>query len=181
DRPLGRRVESANQVEQRRLAGAGRSHQREELALGDLEVRALQHLDAFRAAPERLVNILRSNERFYTHWTTTFAPSARFGVGERTTRSPDCNPASTSTRSPSVPPSFTARRSTASPRTTNAKLSAPTVLIAGRGTSAVGCAAGAAASPAWRRNVTLIAMSGRMRGSSCVNPSRTSTVAFWRS
>ena len=46
----GRRVEPADQVEQRRLAGARRSHQGQEVALGDVEVDALQHVDALAAA-----------------------------------------------------------------------------------------------------------------------------------
>ena len=40
-RAAGRRVEAAHQVEQRRLARAGRPHQRQEIALRDLEVDAL--------------------------------------------------------------------------------------------------------------------------------------------
>ena len=41
DRAAGRRVEPADQVEQRRLARARRAHQREEIALRDVEVDAL--------------------------------------------------------------------------------------------------------------------------------------------
>ena len=44
-RPFGRLVQAAEQLEQRRLAGARRPHQRQELALGDLERDAPQRLD----------------------------------------------------------------------------------------------------------------------------------------
>ena len=41
DRAAGRRVEAADQIEQRGLAGSRRTHQREEIALRDFEVDAL--------------------------------------------------------------------------------------------------------------------------------------------
>ena len=50
--PSRRRVEPADQVEQRRLARAGRAHQREEIALRNVEVDALEHVDALAAARE---------------------------------------------------------------------------------------------------------------------------------
>ena len=43
--PDGRRVEPADQVEQGGLAGARRAHQRDEVALVDVEVDAVQHFD----------------------------------------------------------------------------------------------------------------------------------------
>ena len=57
-----RRVEAANQVEQRRLAGARRSHQREEVALRDLQVDAFEHVDALAAAREVFVDVFDANE-----------------------------------------------------------------------------------------------------------------------
>ena len=57
-----RRVEAAHQVEQRRLARARRSHQREEIALRNLEVHALQHVDALAAAREVLVDAVDLDE-----------------------------------------------------------------------------------------------------------------------
>ena len=62
-----------------------------------------------------------------------------------------------------------------------ARLSLPVVLIAVFGTSSIGRAGPALASTSERRNRTLTPMSGRIRGSSCLKPTRTSTVAFWRS
>ena len=50
DAPVGRRVQPADQVEQRGLAGAGRAHQRHEVAARDVEVDAVQHLDLLAAA-----------------------------------------------------------------------------------------------------------------------------------
>ena len=44
--PSRRRVEPAHQVEQRRLARARRAHQRQEVPFGDVEIDALQDVDA---------------------------------------------------------------------------------------------------------------------------------------
>jgi hypothetical protein len=44
------RIQSADQVEQRRLARTRWAHQRDEVALVDVQVDAVQHLDLFRAA-----------------------------------------------------------------------------------------------------------------------------------
>ena len=57
DRSLGRRVEAAHQVQQRRLAGARRPHQREEVPFGNVEGDALQHVDPLVAAVVDLVQI----------------------------------------------------------------------------------------------------------------------------
>ena len=67
DRSLGGRVQPADQIQERRLAGARRPHQRQELAFGHIEIHAFQHLDALRPAAEDLVNVLRSNQGFCTH------------------------------------------------------------------------------------------------------------------
>ena len=61
-RPAGRRIEPADQVEQRRLARPGRAHQRQEVALRDVEVDALQDVDALAAAREVLVNVANLDE-----------------------------------------------------------------------------------------------------------------------
>ena len=122
----GRRVEPADQVEQRRLAGAGRAHQRQELALRDVEVDALQHVDALAAAGEVLVDVAdREPVGMSLIWSrslascTTIAPCRESGGGETTTRSPALRPGDHFDASPSVPPVLTARRSTRSPATTN--------------------------------------------------------------
>ena len=51
------RVESADQVQQRRLAGPRRPHQRQKVALRDFEVDALEHVDALAAAGEVFVDV----------------------------------------------------------------------------------------------------------------------------
>ena len=56
-RAFGRRIETAQQVEQRRFARARRSHQGEVVAGGDIERDALQDVDALRPAPELLVEV----------------------------------------------------------------------------------------------------------------------------
>ena len=54
----GRRlVEPGDQVEQRRLARAGRPHEREKFAGGDVERQVVQDLDRLAAAHERLVQV----------------------------------------------------------------------------------------------------------------------------
>ena len=63
DRAAGRRIEPAHQIEQRRLARARRSHQGEEIAARNLEIDALQHVDALAAPRERLVHVRDANER----------------------------------------------------------------------------------------------------------------------
>jgi hypothetical protein len=45
------RVDAGDQIEQRRLAGTGRPHQRHELAAPDVEVDVFQHRHALIAAP----------------------------------------------------------------------------------------------------------------------------------
>ena len=62
DGAAGRRVEAADQIEQRRLAGSRRSHQREEIALRNLQVHALEHVDALAAAGEMFVDVFDANE-----------------------------------------------------------------------------------------------------------------------
>src|SRR5690606_37348377 len=50
DLPAAGRVQPTDQVEQRGLAGAGRAHQRDEIAFRDFQVDAVQHFDLLRAA-----------------------------------------------------------------------------------------------------------------------------------
>jgi hypothetical protein len=60
----GRRpVEPAEQLEQRRLAGARRSHQRDELALGDAQRHAAQRVDGRRAEAVALREIACLQDR----------------------------------------------------------------------------------------------------------------------
>src|SRR6187401_1805345 len=55
---LGRRVEAADQVHQRRLAGAGRTHDRDVLAAADLDVHAAQGVHFLFAHHVRLPQVL---------------------------------------------------------------------------------------------------------------------------
>ena len=63
DRALRRRVESAHQVQQGRLARPRGPHQGEEVALRDLDIDAPQHVDPLRSAPEHLVDVANVDER----------------------------------------------------------------------------------------------------------------------
>ena len=58
-----RTVEPADEIEQRRLAGARRAHQRDELARLDLEIQAVQHFHLLLAARVALHHVLHGNER----------------------------------------------------------------------------------------------------------------------
>ena len=51
-------IESGDQVEQRRLARAARPHQAEELAFGNFQVQAVEHVDPLAAAAEVLVDAI---------------------------------------------------------------------------------------------------------------------------
>ena len=64
DGPAGRRVQPANQIEQRRLAGPRRSHQRQEIALWDFQVDAFENVDALAASGEVFVDVLDANSSF---------------------------------------------------------------------------------------------------------------------
>src|SRR5262245_27096609 len=56
DRASGRRIETADQIEQGGLAGTRRPHEREEVTLRNIEVHALQHVDALAATAEVFVH-----------------------------------------------------------------------------------------------------------------------------
>ena len=72
DGAAGRRVEPADQIEQRRLAGPRRSHQRQEIALRDFQVHAFEHVDALAAAGEMFVDVLDANE--FIHMLSMVVP-----------------------------------------------------------------------------------------------------------
>ena len=96
DRAFRRRVEPADQVEQRRLARARRSHQREEIPLRNLEVDPLQHVDALASAEIHLVKVPNPDQRFHQR-SFTRAPSASVGGPSTTTFSPALTPETIST------------------------------------------------------------------------------------
>src|SRR5690606_18670243 len=101
DRAARRRVEATQQVEQRGLARPRRAHERQEITLRNVEIHALEHVDALASAREVLLDTTNTNERSRVRHcccTTTMAPSVKSAGGLSTTRSPACRPACTSTR-----------------------------------------------------------------------------------
>ena len=92
--PAVGRVEPADEVEQRGLAGAGRAHQRDEVAARNVEVHAVQHLDRLAAAPVGLGDGADLDERAHRSGsiTRTASPSFERGGGASTTRSPARSP-----------------------------------------------------------------------------------------
>src|SRR5262249_16973915 len=92
-----RRVESADEVEQRGLAGAGRPHERDEVPARDVEVHPVQHLDRLAAPPVALVDAAALHEVRHQVLSASLTASPPFSVsgGESTTRSPSRTPEST--------------------------------------------------------------------------------------
>ena len=83
DAAAGRAVEAADEIEQRGFAGAGRPHQREELALAPLRGRGRKDVDFLRAALEGFGDVADADEGFgvvLIGWisTLTAAPSVRW-------------------------------------------------------------------------------------------------------
>jgi hypothetical protein len=56
------RIDAGDQVQERRLARAAGTHQPQELAVGHFEREVLEHIDAFVAAAEVLVNVLDADD-----------------------------------------------------------------------------------------------------------------------
>src|SRR6267154_4446961 len=125
----------------------------------------------------------RSMLRPYTCYflISTDWPSRRFAGALITTVSPTATPAMTSVLEPRVPPSVTARRSVLSSFTRK------TIFLPSSSCTALwGIRMAVASAPGCffcsaPRKVTLMPMSGRMRGSNLRKETRTFTVAFWRS
>ena len=116
-------VEAADEVEQRRLARARRAHQGEEVALLDVEVDVVQHLDLLLAALVHLRQVADLDQPRHVHASpalgarccglrigapgvsaallvATLAPSCSAGGGDTTTRSPAFTPSGTSFSAP---------------------------------------------------------------------------------
>src|SRR5690606_26760566 len=62
DLTTGGGIQSADEVEQCGLAGAGRAHQRDEVAAGDIQIDTVQHLNFFRAALVGLGDVAEGDE-----------------------------------------------------------------------------------------------------------------------
>src|ERR1700686_2912924 len=140
DLPGARPIETADQIEKRRLARAGRTHQRDEVALGNVQSEAVQDLDFLLAALVHLGDAADLNHGLghgnlaskrmdecrmpRRHRATAMTPTAiRHGLAAVTaassfspagastiTASPGLTPASTWRESPITPPSITVRR-----------------------------------------------------------------------
>src|SRR6185312_3029950 len=115
DRALGGRVQPADQIEESRLARARGTHEREEVALADVEIHVVQHLDLLPAARVDLAQAAdldqcahSTHSRLYplSDFTAIRAPSLRRGGGDRTTAAPLAMPC-TARRSPRLSPGVT--------------------------------------------------------------------------
>src|SRR4030095_3212132 len=171
DAPRGGRVEPADQVEQGGLPRAGRPHQSHEIAPRDVEVDAVQHLDALGAPLVVLGDAADLDERLARGrgrprpglvGQPPASPPRSASGGDGTTRPPPRPPPVTRRPPGASPPRVTARRWAVSPATTN---TTPDVLPSGRTASAgrITPAGGrAAAVPEGRasRNDTRTPMSG---------------------
>src|SRR5690606_4987833 len=165
DHAAGRRaVDARDEVEQRRLARAGRPHEGDELALGHLEVEPVEHDDLLRVAPVDLADVLHyhrchgiSSMRaaagglFLPPYrdTVTASPCFSAAPGRSTSCSVPASPAVTTTRSPRADPVWM-MRAWARPFTTSKTVGAPSrVTTALCGTSTIGRAgaSGDASSP----------------------------------
>ena len=111
----------ADEIQQRGLARARRAHQRDEVALGNVEAEAVQHFDLLLAALVGLRDTPYLNHglgHVYVPATeqssgpaAVTAPSSFSSAGASTmTDSPGLTPVSTWRELPNVPPSVTARR-----------------------------------------------------------------------
>src|SRR5437879_1157477 len=202
-------IETADQVEQRGLARARRTHERDEVALGNIERESVQDLDCLLAAPVDLADTAdlnhqlgHGNPRFNQNVrgskglallestatpchglaTVTGASSLSSAGTSTITASPALTPASTWRASPTMPPSVTERRSALRSRNTKTMSVPPSLRTAVVGTSTPrGCCCDGAAGFLSSRNETRTPISGTMRGSLRSRPMRTFTVALERS
>src|SRR5439155_3948346 len=176
DGPRRRRVQPADEIQQRGLAGSRGPHERDEVAARDVEIDAVQDLDRLAAAAVRLGDAADLDEHGHFSTTRTAAPSLSDGGGATTTRSPARRPLVISRSAPTVWPGVTLRRSTL-PSTYTKTL--PSLRTASTGTRTPDATAGVVdAAP---RNATRTPMSGTMRGSFEGIAMRTLTVALLRS
>src|SRR5205823_3312249 len=117
DGAAGRGIDAGDQVQQRRLARTGGSHQRLERALGHVEVDPVEHRQLLPIAPVHLAQVadlddgsgeLRGGNGFGHHcFSLIRMPSFSCGGGERTTRVPGGGPSRRTTRFPSGAPVIT--------------------------------------------------------------------------
>src|SRR6185503_4666606 len=112
----GAAIQTANEIQQRGLSGAGWSHQRKEFAFRHFQTQAGQDANLFRAPAKDFVHVRHVNQCFvfrrHRLSSITRAPSGKSAGASVTTRSPPFNPEAITTSSPNAPPSVMARRST---------------------------------------------------------------------
>src|SRR5690606_24379988 len=172
----GRRVEAADQVHERRLAGARRSHDRDVLVTLDEQVHATQGMDGLCAQDVVLAQILRPNDlvahRLPGCWAAAaplpVAGTARIGrtaspsfieriasYGPATTESDSVRPESTSKCWVPAMPTSTGTNSAFPLRTTYTPSSSPCVCVAARAAaSAAGSSCGTGCVPVRSRTVS---------------------------
>src|ERR1700731_4682134 len=129
DLPGARLVETADQIEQRGLAGTGRTHQSDEVALGDVQGELVQDFDFLLAALVNLGDITdlnhgighgnlassEMNEWDHGFATVTAASSLSSAGASTITDSPALTPASTHWTFPSSNQIATARNRSSCP------------------------------------------------------------------
>src|SRR5205085_7263678 len=130
--PGRRTVDARDQVQERRLPGAGRAHEGHEVPLRHIEVDAVEDGDLLRVATIGLPHLAdfhcchqRSPVATRTRW-----PSCRSVPGSTTTCSPPESPERISTCPCREGPVCTSRRRTRSPITSNATVRPSRVAIA---------------------------------------------------
>src|SRR5262249_14780721 len=181
DLARGRAVDARDQVEERRLARARGAHQGYELALGHLEVDAVEDHDLLavplvdlsdlrdahhRASRPRVRALLRRRRRCRAHpFTLTESPSFNVSGGRDTRTSPPARPLRTTSTPCRSTPTVTGRASTLPSRISNTTDLPSRVTTASLGTvtTDVGAAAAAAFGSlgfSFSRNVTLELISG---------------------
>ena len=200
--PRGR-IEAADQVEQRGLAGSRRTHERDEIPGLDVQIDAVQDFDLLRAARVGLAEILDLDQGI--HWTPPDCRLRHRSFARRRDADPSRHRAArraapaprarrrrvpvTARRSPNAWPACDRRaRAPHRPRRHTPPLPpdrrrrpAPRRAPARRLSPAARRAGRAAARFRRSRNDTRTPMSGRMRGSFWSSATRTLTVALLRS
>src|SRR5262245_17308989 len=156
-------VHRCDQVQKRRFPGAGRPHERHEIALRDLQAHACQGNHVEFVADEFLGEILGFDNHFTHDFWRTLSPSLSPAGGLTIRSSPPLSPASMRTPFPVLGPAFTVRRTALPSNTTN---TAPS-LTAVAGTMTTGLAGASADVDCFSSdtNATLAFISGRRNSS----------------
>ena len=94
DIPGGRRVEPAQQIQKRGLAGSGRPHQRDEIARVDRQTEVVQRVDVGVALVIELADVAQFDDRLSVHAGATppLAPRRSLQPAARHRSPPPCPP-----------------------------------------------------------------------------------------